>query len=192
MRNIVRSARIAGRWAVAERRLVLPVAIRRYRDGDRSEVHDLVAAGLEELGFALDAILDADLADPAGAYLAVWVAAEAAPGADPGDPSGPVVGSVAVRAFAGAHDDEPGRVAELKRMFLRPDYRGHGLGRQLLEVAISWAREAGFDWLRLDTGSAMVAAQRFYAANGFERCGSRVEAGAGEERCEVLYRRRLR
>lgn len=156
--------------------------IRPYRDEDQAAVLALVADGLSELGYSLDRYLDRDLGDPGSSYLAVWVATDGAE----------VVGSVALRELAGAHPDEPGRVGELKRMFVRPSHRRCGLGSGLLKVALDWAANEGFDWARLDTGASMQAAQRFYEAHGFERCGSRTERGAAEARCEVLYRYRIR
>src|SRR5919205_429473 len=120
----------------------------RHADGFRSLVSDT----LREFDFALDPALDADLDDPAGTYAAVWVAVDA----------DAVVGSVALRDLGDA-------TLELKRMYLRPDQRGRGLGRQLLNVALDWARANGVRIIQLDTSERMVAAQRLYEAHGFRR-----------------------
>jgi GNAT superfamily N-acetyltransferase len=182
------------RVGAAEERPVEDVALEPYASLHQAGFAALVSGVLAELGFALDPELDADLARPEVFYDAAWVAVDA----------GQVVGSVAVRRARGAEvaagtrgpgREEPGREddkeAELKRMYLWPAYRGRGLGRRLLALALDWARSQGFRSVRLDTGSAMVQAQRFYEAAGFEPCGSRTEVGERASRCEVLYRLQL-
>ena len=61
---------------------------------------------------------------------------------------------------------EPG-IAELKRLYVRPAYRGSGWGRLLAERAIAEARAAGHTHLRLDTLPSMAGAHRLYSALGF-------------------------
>ncbi len=59
------------------------------------------------------------------------------------------------------------RIAELKRLYVRPRGRGHGLGTLLSQAALSAAREAGYRLVRLDTLPTMLAAQRLYKTLGF-------------------------
>ena len=61
--------------------------------------------------------------------------------------------------------------AELKRMYVRPAARGQGVAVALVARLTEIAREAGHRVLRLETGDAQHAALRFYAREGFERCG---------------------
>jgi molybdopterin-guanine dinucleotide biosynthesis protein A len=110
----------------------------------------LVADTLREFGFEPDPSLDADLEDPAGTYAALWIV----PHADE------VIGSVALR------DLGKGRY-QLKRMYLRPAYRGRGVGKRLLATALEWARTRGARVVTLDTTETMVAARRLYESVGF-------------------------
>jgi putative acetyltransferase len=125
---------------------------------------------LREFGFEPDPEFDADLDDPT-TYTALWVALDDAN----------VVGSVALR-------DLGDRGVELKRMYLRPDQRGRGLGRQLLGVALDWARDHGMRAVRLDTSERMLAAQRLYEAYGFERVPGEAPR---QGQCRLLYELRL-
>ena len=63
----------------------------------------------------------------------------------------------------------PDEVAcELKRFWVRPQFRGHNLGRQLVDAALSAAKAAGFTAMYLDTvPQLMAAAHRIYAERGF-------------------------
>jgi GNAT superfamily N-acetyltransferase len=60
------------------------------------------------------------------------------------------------------------RSGELKRLFVRPEYRRHGVGRALLERAECEARARGYDALLLTTNAEMMPlAQRLYESLGY-------------------------
>jgi putative acetyltransferase len=59
-------------------------------------------------------------------------------------------------------------VAELKRMYVRPSYRDHKLGKELLTRALVIARELGYRAIRLDTLASMTKAQKLYESFGFQ------------------------
>jgi putative acetyltransferase len=97
---------------------------------------------------------DAELAGLPGAYVAplggLWIARE---GVEP-------AGCVALRPLSAG-------IAELKRLYVRPGFRGHDLGRRLALHALDAARHAGHREVKLDTLPSMSAAQALYAGLGF-------------------------
>lgn len=60
------------------------------------------------------------------------------------------------------------QVAELKRLYVRPNARSRGIGRSLVEDAIDWARSAGCRQLRLDVWPEREPAIRLYESLGFQ------------------------
>jgi GNAT superfamily N-acetyltransferase len=71
--------------------------------------------------------------------------------------------------------------AEIRRMFVQPPARGHGLGRFVLASLEREARKLGYRFVQLETGERNLAAQALYADHGY----ARLRSGA-----DVAYRGR--
>jgi GNAT superfamily N-acetyltransferase len=59
-------------------------------------------------------------------------------------------------------------VGEIKRIYVRPDYRGAALGDRILERLLEDARRFGYRSARLDSGPFMRSAHRVYERAGFQ------------------------
>ena len=66
-------------------------------------------------------------------------------------------------------DDGDARYGEIKRMYVRPEFRGSGFGRLLLEHLVAHARSHEVSVLRLETGIYQLEAVALYEDMGFER-----------------------
>jgi len=58
---------------------------------------------------------------------------------------------------------------EVKRMYVRPHFRGLGLGTLMLNHLAEYARQQGIEVLRLETGIHQLAAISLYERFGFQR-----------------------
>lgn len=93
---------------------------------------------------------DAEFADFPQTYDALWLATL----------NGAPVGAVGLKPF------EPG-TAELKRLWVSPQARGHGTGQALCHAVITGARDHGYLRLLLDTDRGLTHANTVYERLGF-------------------------
>jgi ribosomal protein S18 acetylase RimI-like enzyme len=59
-------------------------------------------------------------------------------------------------------------ICEMKRLYVKPRFRGHNIGKNLVEKLISEAKKIGYKKMRLDTVPAMQTAQKLYKSIGFK------------------------
>jgi putative acetyltransferase len=60
-------------------------------------------------------------------------------------------------------------ICELKRLWVRPNFRGHKIGQALVEKLINEARETGYHVMLLETEISLKSARAIYEAAGFEK-----------------------
>ncbi len=58
-------------------------------------------------------------------------------------------------------------ICEMRTLFVRPDFRGMGVGKALAEASLDEARRLGYQTVRLDTLAFMEGAQSLYRSMGF-------------------------
>ena len=68
------------------------------------------------------------------------------------------------------------KVGEIKRMYIKPEYRGKGFGKKLLNMLVDAGKEIDYSALRLDTGGFMDTAQHVYTSVGFKKIPEYTES----------------
>ena len=130
--------------------------LRLATNADCEQVRDLVYRVLAEYGLKPDPdSTDADLEDIEQAYFASGGAFYVLEAKDSS-----IIGAYGLYRMS---DD----TCELRKMYLHRDYRGKGLGKRLLEDAMTQARERGFTKAVLETASVLKEAIALYQSYGF-------------------------
>lgn len=126
--------------------------IQRYDDSRQEEVREVVLEVLLEHGFEYDRLKDADLKDINGYYFAkggtffVGLANDR------------VIGTAGVRKL-------DGNLCEIRRIYLKKDYRGKGNGEKLFLAALDFA-EKNCAGVMLKTDSTLKKAIGMYLKHG--------------------------
>ena len=99
-------------------------------------------------------------------------------------PMGQAVGCGGIRRL---DDSDAGIRYEVKHLFLRPNTRGQGWGRAIMDELERRARDWGADELALDTHHTLEAAGALYARSGFRQ----IEAYNDNRNATRWYRKTL-
>jgi len=75
-------------------------------------------------------------------------------------------------------------VCELQKMYFLPSLRGMGLGGQLMQICLQFAKEQGFKQCYLETMPYMESAQRLYQRYGFQYINSPL-GNTGHVSCPI-------
>jgi GNAT superfamily N-acetyltransferase len=118
-------------------------------------------------------LVEAMRAEMADVYDQLDIDSEDMPKAGPGE-LGPPGGRFLVGFDSTGHAVCGGGVkriddgaCEIKRMYVVPEARGRGVGRELLQALENAARELGYRVVRLDTGPRQPSAERMYRDAGY-------------------------
>lgn len=85
--------------------------------------------------------------------------------------NGTIAGCVAVKGIEHIRPVAGERVCEMKRLYVRPEFRGRNLGHELAQSIISKAKELGYHFMYLDTHrEAQAVAIEMYKRMGFVEC----------------------
>lgn len=113
---------------------------------------------VQEYYAAVDVVVREDAEEFAQEYFSggagIWLASEDV-----------VVGCIALRPLPRLEQS-----GEVKRLYVKPAYRGRHIADELLKALENYARGFGYRTLYLDTKDDLLPAIRFYHGHGYEDC----------------------
>jgi len=89
-------------------------------------------------------------------------------------------------------DGRDGATAVLRILLVDPAARGHGIGKQLVDACVAFARTAGYHRMRLWTNDPLQAARHIYLSRGFELTGEEPHHSFGADLIGQTYELALR
>jgi len=143
--------------------MTTPRLVYGFHETDRAEIERLLREYETQLGVSLCfQAFDDELAGlpgpyvpPLGHFLTAWDEA-----------SCELLACVALKP-----DQSRERTCEMKRLYVRPNARGTGLGRKLAQEITELARRIGYQRMVLDTLPWLANAQALYVSMGFRQTG---------------------
>jgi putative acetyltransferase len=144
------------------------LVLRSIQSSDNEELAQLIRDTMEEFGVCGEntSAADREIDEMYEAYsrqrhaFFVW------------DRDGHIVGGGGIGPLNGGDE----HTCELRKMYLHPELRGKGKGRELLQQCLDAARQFGFANCYLETMEQMGAAKKLYERMGFEECQSPMGA----------------
>ena len=146
-------------------RLADGLMLRQATDDDAPAVRALFALTQKEFGFDYDFNgRESDLMQisarygQAGAFFGVlW-----------DEVNDTLAGTAAIQPFTHERNrDNNTKTAELCRVYVYPEYRGQGIGRQLIKTMVDLAESKGYERIVLESHTALIDALRLYRRLGF-------------------------
>ncbi|MFY7899085.1 MAG: GNAT family N-acetyltransferase [Chitinophagaceae bacterium] len=87
-------------------------------------------------------------------------------------------------------DGLPHNTAELVKMYIKPAFRGKGIGKKLLDQCTSWAKVNGYENVYLETMPELKKAISTYEAYGFKRLQNPL-GNSGHTGCDIWMQKEL-
>ena len=153
----------------------MDVLFRDAREADAPDVFNILRTVLQ--GYGLQAnpeVTDKDLSDIKAYYVEAGGCFRVV------EDNGVVIGSYGLFPIS-----EHG--CELRKMYLLPDYQGLGIGKKMMDEALTLAREKGFKEMVLETNTVLAKATRLYQRYGFRE----YEPEHLSDRCDFAMKKQL-
>ncbi|MCB0124584.1 MAG: GNAT family N-acetyltransferase [Caldilineaceae bacterium] len=147
--------------------------IRQYQERDRDAIKTITAICFEGVGIDYNieqrygVINDMDWRSRKVRHIDDDVAANAE-GTFVAEEAGTVIGYVTTRI------DHDSKIGSIPNLGVLPAYRGAGIGRQLIETAINYAKASGMAYLRIETLEQNPIGQYLYPSCGFEEVARQI------------------
>ena len=100
--------------------------------------------------------------------------------------NGKLIGSAGIAPLTG--EDES--ICELQKMYFLPEARGRGIGSEMMQICLNYAKSVGFTHCYLETLPYMENARKLYARTGFKSLGKAL-GDTGHYNCSMWMLKEL-